>query len=154
LCQQEQGQRNPARPEAGIHSGRGQPHQLLHEPGRGCLGHQRTLHTAGNLAHPGPPDHLRAIEATKLLSQGLHPQPGGRAETQTSGHFPCQRRVYRESLQAYRESSDPRTQEVDQSSRLLDTCPGRGFPAESALTTGTQERVRLPGVLTEAKRIT
>jgi hypothetical protein len=43
---------------------------------------------------------------------------------------------------------------VDQSSRLLDTCPGRGFPAESALTTGTQERVRLPGVLTEAKRIT
>ena len=27
---------------------------------------------------------------------------------------------------AYRESSDPRTQEVDQSSRLLDTCPARG----------------------------
>jgi hypothetical protein len=26
---------------------------------------------------------------------------------------------------AYRESSDPRTQEVDQSSRLLDTCPER-----------------------------
>jgi hypothetical protein len=27
------------------------------------------------------------------------------------------------------------------------------LPAESALTTGTQERVGLPGVLTEAKRI-
>ena len=27
---------------------------------------------------------------------------------------------------AYREGSDPRTQEVDQSSRLLDTCPARG----------------------------
>ena len=28
------------------------------------------------------------------------------------------------------------------------------LPAESALTTGTQVRVGLPGVLTEAKRIT
>jgi hypothetical protein len=27
---------------------------------------------------------------------------------------------------AYREGSDTRTQEVDQSSRLLDTCPARG----------------------------
>jgi hypothetical protein len=27
---------------------------------------------------------------------------------------------------AYREGSDPRTQEVDQSSRLLDTCPVKG----------------------------
>ena len=27
---------------------------------------------------------------------------------------------------AYREGSDPRTQEVNQSSRLLDTCPTRG----------------------------
>ena len=26
----------------------------------------------------------------------------------------------------YREGSDPRTQEVDQRSRLLDTCPARG----------------------------
>ena len=33
---------------------------LLHEPGRGCLGHQRTLHITGTLAQPGPPDHLRA----------------------------------------------------------------------------------------------
>jgi hypothetical protein len=69
---------------------------------------------------------------------------------------------------AYRESSDSRTEEVDQSSRLLDTCPERGelackeqgsrvlsMPQNlSALTTGTQERVGLPGVLTEAKRIT
>jgi hypothetical protein len=31
----------------------------------------------------------------------------------------------REEL-AYREGFDPRTQEVDQSSRLLDTCPSRG----------------------------
>jgi hypothetical protein len=52
---------------------------------------------------------------------------------------------------AYREGSDPRTQEVDQSSRLLDNCPERG---ELALTTKTQVRVGLPGVLTEAKRIT
>ena len=27
---------------------------------------------------------------------------------------------------AYREGSDPRTQKVDQSARLLDTCPARG----------------------------
>ena len=43
---------------------------------------------------------------------------------------------------AYREVSDPRTQEVDQSSRLLDTClQEESLPAESALTTGTQVRV-------------
>ena len=45
---------------------------------------------------------------------GLHLQPGGRAELQTSAHL----------------------------------------PSESALTTGTQERVGVPGVLTEANRIT
>jgi hypothetical protein len=50
---------------------------------------------------------------------GLHPQPGGRAETQTSGHLPC-----------------------------------KSLPAERALTTGTQERIELAGVLTEANRIT
>jgi hypothetical protein len=56
---------------------------------------------------------------------------------------------------AYRESSDHRTQEVDQSSRLLDIAlKEESLPANSALTTGTQERVGLPGVLTEAKRIT
>ena len=32
--------------------------------------------------------------------------------------------------------------------------PEESLPAESALTTGTQERVGLPGVLTEANRIT
>jgi hypothetical protein len=50
----------------------------------------------------------------------------------------------------YREGSDPRTQEVDQSSRLQE----ESLPVKSALTTGTQVRVGLPGVLTEAKRIT
>jgi hypothetical protein len=49
---------------------------------------------------------------------------------------------------AYRKGSDPRTQKVDQSYRLLDTCPSRRELA------GTQVRVGLPGVLTEAKRIT
>jgi hypothetical protein len=60
LCWQEQGQRNPALPEAGINSGQGQPHHLLPEHCWGCLGHQRTLHAAGPLAHPGPPGHLWA----------------------------------------------------------------------------------------------
>jgi hypothetical protein len=54
---------------------------------------------------------------------------------------------------AYRESSDPRTQELDQSPRLLEI-KEESLPSESALTTGTQKRVGLPGVLTEAKRIT
>ena len=27
------------------------------------------------------------------VPSGLHPQPGGRAETQTPGHLPCQRRI-------------------------------------------------------------
>jgi hypothetical protein len=55
---------------------------------------------------------------------------------------------------AYRESSDSRTQKVDQSSRLLDNCPEKeSLPAESALTTRNKERVGLSGVLTEAKRI-
>ena len=55
------------------------------------------------------------------VPSGLHPQPGDRAETQTSGHLPL---------------------------------PEESLPAESAVTTGTQERVGLPGVLTEANRIT
>jgi hypothetical protein len=56
---------------------------------------------------------------------------------------------------AYREGYDPRTQEVDQSLRLLDTVlKEESLPAESALTTGTQVRVGLPGVLTETNRIT
>ena len=53
---------------------------------------------------------------------------------------------------AKREGSDPRTQEVDQSSRLLDTFPARErLPAESGLITGTQVRVGLPEVLTESQ---
>jgi hypothetical protein len=38
--------------------GWGHPCHLLHEPGRGHLGPQRTLHTAGPLADPGPHDYL------------------------------------------------------------------------------------------------
>jgi hypothetical protein len=54
----------------------------------------------------------------------------------------------------YREVSDPRTQEVDQSSRLLDTCPERvELACRECPTTGTQVRVGLPGVLTEANRM-
>jgi hypothetical protein len=75
------------------------PPHLLHEPSRGHPGPQRTLHTAGPLAHSGPHDHLRACGRQKQQSfldrvpSGLHPQPGGRAETQTPGLLPCQRRV-------------------------------------------------------------
>ena len=65
----EQGQRDPAQPEAGIHLGRSQPLHLLHEPGRGHLGQQRTLHATEPLAHPGPPDHLRTLGRWK--QQGL-----------------------------------------------------------------------------------
>jgi hypothetical protein len=54
------------------------------------------------------------------VPSGLHPQSGGRAETQTAGHLPCQKRV---SLQG---GLWPQNQEEDQSSRLLDTCPVRG----------------------------
>jgi hypothetical protein len=56
---------------------------------------------------------------------------------------------------ASREGSDLRTQEVDQNSRLLDNfLAEESLPAESALTTGTQVMLGLPGVLTEANRIT
>jgi hypothetical protein len=56
---------------------------------------------------------------------------------------------------ASREGSEPWTQEVDLSSRLLCTFPAEeSIPAESFLTTETQRRVGLSGVLTEAKRIT
>jgi hypothetical protein len=62
-------------------------------------GPQRTLHTAGPLAHPGPWNHLRAHGQQKQQSfldrvpSGLHLQPGDGVETQTPGHLPCQRRV-------------------------------------------------------------
>jgi hypothetical protein len=52
------------------------------------------------------------------------------------------------------EGTYPRTQEVDQSSGLLDTFPSRGELACRALTTETQVRIELPGVLTEANRMT
>jgi hypothetical protein len=64
------------------------------------------------------------IEATELLGQGppqafilsqeaeLRPRPLGTFLARGES--------------VYRESSDPRTEEVDQSSRLLDTCPSRG----------------------------
>jgi hypothetical protein len=85
-------------------------------------GPQRTLHAPGPLGHPEPHDHWRACGQQSFLDRvpsGLHPQPGGRAKTQTPDDLPCQRRV---SLQ---EGIDPKSQEVDQSSRLLDTCPAR-----------------------------
>jgi hypothetical protein len=62
----------------------------------------------------------------------------------------------------HREVSDSRIQEVDQSSRFLDTWPARGeFACRESqrtlhatgywdLTTGTQVRVGFPGLLTEA----
>ena len=54
----------------------------------------------------------------------------------------------------YRESSDPRTQDVDQAPDFwTPALKEDSLLAESALTTGTQERVGLPGVLTEAKTI-
>jgi hypothetical protein len=99
FCQQEQGQRNPAQPEAGICSGQGQPCHLLCEPVLGHLGPQRALHATGPLEHPGTHDHLREHGWEKQQSfldsalLGLHPQQEGGAETQTHGHLPCQRRV-------------------------------------------------------------
>jgi hypothetical protein len=68
LWQQEQGQMNLPPPEAGIHSGQGQPHHHLREPSWGHIGHERTLHGSGSLAHPGPPNHLGAHG--RLLGQG------------------------------------------------------------------------------------
>jgi hypothetical protein len=96
LCQQEQQQGNPAQQEC---SSQGQPCHLLREPCWGCWGPQRTHHATGPLAHPGPPDHRRAPGWQKQQSflgrvpLGLHSHPGGRDETQTAWHLPCQRRV-------------------------------------------------------------
>ena len=56
LCQQEEGQRSPELPEAGIHSGLGQPSHLLWTQWREPRT-QRTLHTTGPLAHPKPRHH-------------------------------------------------------------------------------------------------
>ena len=51
---------------------------------------------------------------------------------------------------ASREDSDPWTQEVDLSSRLLCIFPARG-ELSCRECSGTQDRVGLPGVLTEIK---
>jgi hypothetical protein len=56
---------------------------------------------------------------------------------------------------AYRESSDPRTRRwIRAPDFWTPVMQEESLPAESALTTGTQVRLRLPGVLTEANRIT
>ena len=84
-------------PEAGIHSIQSQPHHLMHEPVLG-LGGPEGLSTLQD------PEHTQDLvitgewvkEATELHGQspsGFHPQPEDRAEMQTPGHLPCQRRV-------------------------------------------------------------
>jgi hypothetical protein len=99
LCQQEPGQKNPTRPQAGIRSGQGQPHHLPCEPSRGGQGPQRTLHASDTLAHTGPWDPLRSHGQLKQQSfldrvpLCLYPQTGGRTETQTPRYFQCQRIV-------------------------------------------------------------
>lgn len=66
----------------------------------------------------------------------------------TGEHLGCRsnRAFWTGSFQAWRKSWAP-----DLCVPLLQE---KSLPAEGALTTGTQERVGLPGVLTEAKRIT
>jgi hypothetical protein len=140
-----------------IRSGQGQPNHLLCEPRREHRGPQRNLQVAGPLAHPGPRDHLRAHLGNRsnraswtgspqafILSQEekLRPRPVGTFLTRGES--------------AYREGSDPRTQEVDQSSRILDTCPARGKLAcrECSDQWDSGERVGLPRMLTETNRIT
>jgi hypothetical protein len=83
------------------------------------------------------------------VPSGLHPQPGGRTETQTPGHIPCQKsrptgRVLTPELRRWIRAPDCWTPALKEES----------LPTENALTTRTQERVELPRVLTEAKRIT
>jgi hypothetical protein len=111
---------------------------LGHELGGGSQVPQKILHSVGTLAHPGSCDHCRVEcnicsknpeglvlagtgqrKPARPVASSLHPQPGGRAETQTPGHLPHQKSVFMEG-------SDPRTQEVDLSSRLLCTFPARG----------------------------
>jgi hypothetical protein len=103
----------------------GQPGHLLHELGQGCLAPQRTLHAAGPLAHPDLEitwEHMghRSARASWTGSQWafilnqeteLSPRPLGTFLTRGESD--------------YREGSDHQPQEVDQSSRLLDTCPAR-----------------------------
>jgi hypothetical protein len=56
---------------------------------------------------------------------------------------------------AYREGSDPELRRwVSASDCWTPALKEESLPAESVLTTGTQVRVGLPGVLTEANRIT
>jgi hypothetical protein len=91
LCQQEQGQRKPTQPVSGIHSGGSSPMtswvwipQSLETQDVGIT--ENSLHRR---AH-GQQKQQRILDK---VPSGLHPQPGGRAETQTPGHLPCQRRV-------------------------------------------------------------
>jgi hypothetical protein len=85
----------------------------------------------------------------RVLSS-LHPLPGGRAETQTSAHLLCQKSV---SLQGglwpwnsvRKQSWDPDLCAPSLQEEIL--------PVESVLTTETQERIGLSGVLTEDNRI-
>ena len=73
-----------------------------------------------------------------ILSQEAELRP------RSLGTFPA-----REELVS-RKGSDPRTQKVDLSSRLLCIFPARG-ELSCRECSGTQDRVGLPGVLTEIK---
>ena len=79
------------------------------------------------------------------VPSGLHPQPETELRPRTLDTFPARG----ESVS--REGSDP--QESGGGSELQTSLdlPCKILPAQTVLTTGTQERVALPVVLTEAK---
>jgi hypothetical protein len=134
LCQHEQGQRNTPPPSSSL------DFFWWLQP------------TWQALVHPGSWDYWDqstqkskwAAEATELLGQGraLFLSQEVELRPRTLGTF-----LARGELVS-REGSDP--QEVDLSSRLSRHLPCKRRPClQNALTTGTQERVGLPGELTE-----
>jgi hypothetical protein len=125
---QEQGKRTPTWPVAWVHSGQRHPSTISVE-GTKRISNQ---HGPGDHWHPSTPVILRSL-------------PGDRAETQTPGHLLKQRVSHQGGLWP-QESGGIWAPDFCASSLQEES-----LPADTVLTTGTQERISLPGVLTEAK---
>jgi hypothetical protein len=99
------------------------------------------------------PESMWAIEATELLGQGpLGPSSSARRQSWDPG--PWAHSLPEESRPTGRDLTPGLRRWIRAPDCWTPTLQEESLPAESALTTGTQVRVGLPGLLTEANRIT
>ena len=119
LCQQEKGQRKPAQPASVVCSIQCQPYTISGTNSASpsvprVLGSLRQVYVGEHVGSRRNRASWTGSLPAFILSQETELRP------RTLGTFLAR------GESSYRESSDPRTQEVDQSSRLLDICPKRG----------------------------